>query len=306
MDEKILVIDDEEDILKLLSSALGSEGYEVVTAIDGQEGVERFHETEPDLIVTDVKMPRKDGLQLLKEIKDAGSTNVDVIILTGHSDEATAIDCLRNGAYDYLVKPLEDIDVLLAAVERSLQKRNLEIKNRRLMKQLEEMAIRDPLTGLYNFRHLHTCLDEEIIRSKRYGHTFCTLMLDIDRFKAVNDKYGHLFGDHVLKKLSEISGRSTRSADRIFRYGGEEFIVIMPETSREEAVSAAERLMEAVRSHTFECDGYETKITVSMGGSLFPDQSEDKIELIRLADKALYRAKESGRDRAVFGDGELG
>ena len=305
MNEKILVIDDEEDILKLLSSVLGSEGYEVVTAMDGQEGVERFHETDPDLIVTDVKMPRKNGLQFLKEIKDAGS-DVDVIILTGHSDEATAIDCLRNGAYDYLVKPLEDIDVLLAAVERSLQKRNLEIKNRRLMKQLEEMAIKDRLTGLYNYRHLHTCFGEEVIRSKRYGHFFCTLMLDIDHFKAVNDNYGHLFGDHVLKKLSEILCRSVRSADRLFRYGGEEFIVIMPETSREEAVSAAERIMEAVRGHIFKCDGYETKITVSMGGAFFPDQSEDKIELIRLADKALYRAKESGRDRAVFGDGELG
>ena len=123
MNEKILVIDDEEDILKLLSSVLGSEGYEVVTAMDGQEGVERFHETDPDLIVTDVKMPRKNGLQLLKEIKDAGS-DVDVIILTGHSDEATAIDCLRNGAYDYLVKPLEDIDVLLAAV-RGLSKKGI-------------------------------------------------------------------------------------------------------------------------------------------------------------------------------------
>jgi len=138
MNEKILVVDDEEDILKLLSAALGGEGYEVLTAIDGQEGMERFQESEPDLVVTDMKMPRKDGLQFLREIKDSGS-DVAIIILTGHSDEATAIDCLRNGAYDHLVKPFEDIDVLLAAIERSLYKRNLEIKNRRLMKQLEEM-----------------------------------------------------------------------------------------------------------------------------------------------------------------------
>lgn len=300
MNEKILVVDDEEDILKLLSAALGSEGYEVVTAIDGQEGMERFQESEPDLVVTDMKMPGKDGLQLLREIKESGS-DIDVIILTGHSDEATAIDCLRNGAYDYLVKPLEDIDVLLTAVERSLHKRNLEIKNRQLMKQLEEMAIKDPLTGLYNYRHLQTCLDEEMIRSKRYGHTFCTLTLDIDRFKAVKNNYGHLFADYVLKKLSEILSRNVRLGDRLFRYGGEEFIIIMPETSREEAVSAAERLMDAIRSHTFECDGHQTKITVSMGGAFFPDQSEDKMELIKFADRALYQAKAMGSDRAVFG-----
>lgn len=302
MNEKILVVDDEEDILKLLSVVLGAEGYEVVTGIDGQEGMDRFQESKPDLVITDVKMPRKNGLQFLREIKDSGS-DVDVIILTGYSDEATAIDCLRSGAYDYLVKPLEDIDVLLAAIGRPLHKRDLEIRNRRLMKQLEDMAIRDPLTGMYNLRHLQLCLDEEIIRSRRYGHTFFTLMLDIDHFKAVNDHYGNLFGDHVLRKLSEISSQNVRSTDRLFRYGGEEFIVIMPETSREEAVSAAERLMKAVRNHIFECDGHQTKITVSMGGASYPDQSEDKIELVRLAGKALYRAKESGRDRAVFGNG---
>ena len=300
MNEKILLVDDEEDILKLLSDALGSEAYEVVTALDGQEGMELFEKSKPDLVITDVKMPRKNGLQFLKEIKDSGS-DVDVIVLTGHSDEATAIDCLRNGAYDYLLKPLEDIDVLLAAIERSLHKRNLEIRNRQLRKQLEEMAIRDPLTGIYNFRQLQICLDEEIIRSRRYGHTFCTLMLGIDHFKAVRDNYGHFFGDHVLKKLSEILSRNVREADCLFRYGGEEFIVIMPETYREEAVSAVERLMEAVRSHIFECDGYQTKITVSMGWASYPDQAENKVGLIKFADKALYRAKESGRERAVFG-----
>ena len=200
MNEKILVVDDEADILKLLSTILAGENYEVSTAVDGQQGMDRFKEFDPDLVITDMKMPRKNGLELLREIKESGS-HVDVMILTGHSDEATAIECLRNGAYDYLFKPLEDIDVLLTAIERALQKRTLETKNRHLMTQLEEMVIRDPLTGLYNHRQLQICLDEEIIRSKRYGHTFCILMLDIDHFKAVNDTYGHLFGDHVLKKL---------------------------------------------------------------------------------------------------------
>ena len=219
MKETILIIEDEEDILLLLSGLLESEGYQVITACNGREGIEKFEECGPDLILTDVKMPIMDGIEVLREVKTKES-DTEVIILTGHSDEATAIDCLRLGAYDYFRKPLEDIDVLLTAVERVLEKRNLELKNRSLVQQLEEMSIRDPLTGIYNYRHLQTCLTEVIERSRRYGHKFFILMIDVDHFKDVNDTYGHLFGDHVLKKLGEILLGELRSTDRLFRYGG--------------------------------------------------------------------------------------
>ena len=188
MNEKILIIDDKEDILTFLSSILKSEGYEVIAAADGIEGINRFQREKPDLVITDIKMPRKGGLEVLKEIKESGP-NVDVIVLTGQSDEATAIECLQRGAYDYLITPLEDIDLLFAATERALDKRNLDLENIQLIKQLDEMSIRDSLTGLYNFRRLHTSLDEELIRSQRYGHNFCTLMLDIGSFKAINDSH---------------------------------------------------------------------------------------------------------------------
>ena len=230
MQETILIIEDEEDILNLLYSLLDSEGYTVLTAQNGREGLAKFHEHIPDLILTDVRMPVMDGIEVLREVKTKES-DTEVIILTGHSDEATAIDCLRLGAYDYFRKPLEDIDVLLTAVERVLEKRNLEIRNRALVKQLEELSIRDPLTGLYNYRYLQTCLDEEVERSNRYGHTFFILMIDADHFKDVNDSYGHLFGDYVLKQLGEIIDLELRSSDRIFRYGGEEFLVLMNEIS---------------------------------------------------------------------------
>jgi len=301
MKEKILVIDDEAEIRSLLSEVLQEEGFEVFDAADGVEGLEMFHTINPDLVITDVKMPRKDGLAVLKGVKDAGS-DIDVIILTGHSDEATAIECLQSGAYDYLLKPVEDIDVLLTAVNRAIHKRNLELKNKDLVRQLEEMATRDPLTGLYNFRQLHVSLDEEITRSQRYGHAFCVFIVDVDHFKAVNDNYGHLFGDHVLKKLGEIMQRNLRGTDRLFRYGGEEFCILMPETSQEEAAAIADRMMDTIRNHTFACDGKSAKITVSIGSVGFPFQSIDKVELIKLADQALYRAKESGRDRFVFSD----
>ena len=296
MPETILIIEDEEDILNLLSSLLAGEGYNIITASNGREGIERFQEYNPDLILTDVRMPIMDGIEVLREVKTKES-DTEVIILTGHSDEATAIDCLRLGAYDYFRKPLEDIDVLLTAVERVLEKRNLEIKNRSLVKQLEELSIKDPLTGLYNYRYLQTCLDEEIERSSRYGHTFFILMIDADHFKDVNDNYGHLFGDHVLKKLGSIILKELRSTDRLFRYGGEEYLIIMNEVSQTEAVSAVNRLMDAIRNHTFRYEGEETKITVSMGGAFFPEHATDKVNLIKRADEALYRCKEAGRDR---------
>jgi PleD family two-component response regulator len=196
MRETILIIEDEEDILVLLSGLSESEGYNIITASNGREGLDKFQEYVPDLILTDVRMPVMDGIEVLREVKTKES-DTEVIILTGHSDEATAIDCLRLGAYDYFRKPLEDIDILLTAVERVLEKRNLELKNRSLVKQLEELSIKDSLTGLYNYRHLQTCLDEAIDRFRRYGHNFFILMIDADHFKQINDTFGHLFGDRV-------------------------------------------------------------------------------------------------------------
>jgi two-component system cell cycle response regulator len=301
MKEKILVIDDEPEIRNLLFEILQEKGFEVFGAADGQEGLERFHDIKPDLVITDVKMPRKDGLAVLKGVKEAQS-GIDVIILTGHSDEATAIECLQSGAYDYLLKPLEDIEVFLIAVDRAIHKRNLELKNKDLLRQLEEMATRDPLTGLFNFRQLQVSLDREMIRSQRHGHAFCVFIVDVDHFKAVNDTYGHLFGDHVLKRLGEIMQRALRDTDRLFRYGGEEFFILMPETSQEGAAVLADRLMDAIRIHTFVSDGKSAKITVSIGGAGFPFQSIDKVQLFKLADHALYKAKESGRDQFVFSE----
>jgi two-component system, cell cycle response regulator len=297
--EKILIIDDEAEIRGLLSEIFQEEGFEVFDAADGVEGLELFYDIKPDLVITDVKMPRKDGLEVLRGVKDSES-GVDVIILTGHSDEATAIECLRSGAYDYLIKPVEDIEVLLLAVNRAIHKRNLELKNKDLLRQLEEMVIRDPITGVYNFRQLHVSIDEEMTRSQRYGHAFCVFIVEVDQFKAVIDNYGHLFGDHVLKKLCELMQRSLRNTDRLFRYSEEEFFILMPETSQEDAATVADRVLDAIRIHTFISNEKETKITVSIGGAGFPSQSIDKVELIKLADHALYKAKESGRDRFVF------
>ena len=299
MDFTILIMDDEPGILNLLSSALQREGYNVITASDGEKGVKQFQIHNPDLVVTDIKMPRKGGLEVLCEVKKI-NPEIDVIILTGHSDESTAIECLRQGAYDYLTKPLEDIDVFFSAIERAAFKRKQSLENRRLVRQLEEMSVKDPLTGLYNYRKLQNLLDDEIFRAQRYGKIFSVFMIDIDFFKSINDNFGHLFGDYVLKKLAELCSGIFRRTDHLCRYGGEEFFVVLPETPEKQAINPGRRLIEALQDKTFELDGQKTKITVSLGGATFPEHGKQKMDLIRSADDALYMAKKGGRNRMVF------
>ncbi len=296
MREIILIIDDEQDIVNLLSNLLKNEGYQIVTASNGREGIERFQEFDPGLIITDIRMPVMDGIEVLREVKTK-EANTDVIILTGHSDEATAIDCLRHGAYDYFRKPLEDIDVLLNAVHRVIEKRKLEISNRCLIQQLEELSIKDPLTGLYNYRYLQNCLDQEIELSNRYGRTFFVLVLDIDQFKNINETHGHLFGDHVLTSLSGVIQSELRASDRIFRYGGEEFLIIMNEISKEEIAGVIERLMTRIHNYSFTYEDRHDKISVSMGGAFYPQDALDKTDLIKAANKSLAKAKDAGKHR---------
>jgi diguanylate cyclase (GGDEF)-like protein len=299
MSAKILVVDDEPDICTLISGFLSSEGYTVIDAASSDEALRLFREVPPDLVITDIKMPGRNGIELLKDIK-AEDPSMDVIVLTGHSDELTAIDCLHSGAYDYLLKPLEELDLLLASIQRAIQKRRLEARNLQLVKELEEMAIRDPLTGIYNHRHMHTRLSEEIARALRYEHPFSILMVDIDHFKQVNDNYGHLMGDFVLKRMVRLFEEHKRLTDTIFRYGGEEFIVLLPETEKNKAMLVADRLLDAVRSHTFDCDGNRVHITISIGSAMFPEEAGDVPSLIGLVDRRLYRAKKMGRDRHAF------
>lgn len=296
MSAKILVVDDEQDICALLSGFLSGEGYTAITAENSEEGFRLFREESPDLVITDIKMPGRTGIDLLRDIK-AEDPSMDVIVLTGHSDELTAIDCLHCGAYDYLLKPLEELDLLLASIQRAIQKRRLETCNLQLVKELEEMAIRDPLTGIYNHRHMHTCLSDEITRALRYEHPFSIMMIDIDHFKQVNDSYGHLVGDFVLKRMVRLLEECIRLCDTLFRYGGEEFIVLLPETDKNKAMLVADRLLDAIRSHTFDCDGHRVHITISIGSAMFPEEARDISTLIGLADRRLYRAKKMGRNR---------
>lgn len=295
MNERILLVDDEPEVRELLAELLEDEGYSVLQADDGEVGFKLFMSENIDLVVTDVRMPNKNGIELLKDIKQSGQ-DVDVIIVTGQSDELTAIDCLREGAYDYLLKPIEDLDIMITSVSRALEKRDLTKKNHELMKQLEELTVRDPLTGLYNMRPFYPLIDSEIKHSKKECREFGIFFIDIDYFKNINDNYGHMFGDQVLKMFAKLLKSELIETNKLFRYGGEEFVAMFPETDSEAMLNVAKRFLEVIRGYEFESDGQKTKITVSIGGATYPVDAIDQKKLIQLADKALYVAKDAGRD----------
>ncbi|MBM7035999.1 diguanylate cyclase [Vibrio ulleungensis] len=295
MVEKLILVDDEPEIREILGELLTDEGFDVTLAEDGKAALESFLRDDFDLVISDVRMPNKTGIELLKDIQQ-GPKSVDVIILTGQSDESTAIDCLRAGAYDYLLKPIEDLDILLSSVNRALEKRRLQTKNAMLVQQLEELAVRDPLTGLYNMRPFYQFVDSEITQASQDSSEFGLLFIDIDHFKTINDSFGHQFGDFVLKQFAHLLQQDLMETNKFFRYGGEEFVIMLPNINRDKCKDIALRLINIVRNYTFELGQESTSITISIGGAIYPIDSLDQVELIKLADQALYRAKSEGRD----------
>ncbi len=171
------------------------------------------------------------------------------------------------------------------------------IENARYVEKIKELTIKDDVTKLYNSRYLQEALDKEISRARRHNRKLSLIFIDIDHFKNVNDTYGHLVGSKVLAEFGDLIRSSLREIDIPTRYGGDEYVIILPETDKEGAVKVAERLRKKLKEHTFlEKDGYNIKITASFGISTYPDDALEKLDLLRLADNAMYRVKETKRD----------
>ena len=300
MNDLILVIENDKDQLCAISDILRSSGYDVEEALEKEQGVAKAKETSPDLIIMDLEI----GLQLqaegLKELKDDRNTEPDLIAMAEPGQEEMIIKFLRQGGSGYVYKPMKEIELLLFSVKTVLDRKELEKRNRFLVSQLKQVAIKDPLTDLYNYRHLHVKLSEEIIRSRRYNRPFCIFLVDIDDFKSVNRNFGHLAGDQVLKTLGDLLTRNIRKVDSVFRYGGDEFLILLPETHKDNALGIAMRLLIKIRETEFVFDGCYHSVTSSIGASMFPDKAEDKHDLLRLAEAALSRAKKVGGDTIFF------
>ena len=311
---KILVVDDEEIIRNLLTEHLTDEGYGVVAVPSGEGALEVFLDDPKHLVITDIRMGGMSGIELLGEIKKLDE-NALVIMITSHASLNSAVETLRAGAYDYIFKPFEDLDLVTEVVTRAMDKMTLLHENRMLLEELEqsnlrmeqsnealrELAIRDGLTGLFNHRHFKDVLQRELTRAERYDRPLCMLMLDVDHFKNYNDTHGHPAGDEVLKTLADIISTRLRDVDTSARYGGEEFAILLPETARKAGTLVAEDIRAGMESYPFK--GRESqplgKVTVSFGVAEFPADGEDAASLIERADEALYRAKDEGRNRVV-------
>jgi diguanylate cyclase (GGDEF)-like protein len=286
----VLVVDDEPDKRQLLKIAMEMAGYSVHTANDGAEGLLAVESQQFDLIVTDVMMPRLDGYEMVKRIRANPNTRfIPVIIQTAAKSEAQ--DARRGsqvGAMGYITDPT-DLDLLLARARTLLDFKNY-------LDSCEEAAFTDHLTGLANRRRFERQLEREVARTRRYGHPFCLLLLDVDHFKRVNDTYGHEGGDEALRRLGHVLQTGTRGVDTAARVGGEEFAVILTETDFAHGLEVAERLRQTVKETEIP---EASRVTISIGLAEFSESMREGRELYAAADAALYEAKRQGRDRVV-------
>lgn len=304
---RILVVDDHPDNVEIIQARLSHQGYEVDTATNGQEALDKVRENPPHLILCDVMMPLVDGYEVSRRIKnDEELPYIPIILVTARDSTQDKVEGLEAGADDYLTKPI-NFPELEARVRSMLRIKRLQDeldqKNRELEeanKQLRKLSITDGLTGLFNHRHVHELLHEEHERSLRTGEPLGVAMLDLDRFKQVNDTYGHPTGDVILYETAEILRDTAREIDMVGRYGGEEFIALLPNTGEEEAARFAERVRRRVEEHVYRDEETEVRMTLSSGvASAAGEEVEGPEVLLRRADDALYQAKESGRNRVV-------
>lgn len=295
---KILICDDDPADRKLVRAYLQQlTGREVVLLEAGrtEEIQDALDKGRIDLVLMDNQMPGKSGMEWLAEIAERQLT--PVVMLTGSGTEEVAVQALQEGAVGYLSKNNLSQEKLVNAIDAALDKWTQLRQARADREELERLANFDPLTGLYNRQAILGKLHELINRAKRYKEYFSLSMLDIDHFKKVNDRYGHLIGDDVLEKIAVLIRRNIRDTDIAGRYGGEEFIIILPQADLSSATVVAERIRNVIENAEMKDPGGNVfAITVSQGLSSW-EPGEDTHSLISRADEALYKAKENGRNR---------
>jgi two-component system cell cycle response regulator len=309
---RILVVDDHEDNIEVLRVRLESWGYDTEACDNGFDAITSVEKAPPDLILLDVMMPEIDGMEVARRIKgNKALPFIPIIMQTALDSTEDKVQGLESGADDYITKPI-DFPELKARLRSMLRIKRLqealEERERELLEvneRLRYMSQTDGLTGLDNRRHLNERIEEMFNHAERLNEPFSLVMCDLDKFKSVNDTYGHQAGDEVLKQLAKILKDEAREIDRVGRYGGEEFMLLLPGTVLDAAVTFAERVRKRIERHTFTFDGGTLQRTASFGVSGWPHPRVDQSDaLVRAADDALYVAKETGRNKVVRFDGD--
>ena len=307
----ILVVDDDPTVCLLLKKLLTAAGHTVHVARDGHEGLGLALQYQPQLVITDLMMARHDGLQLIRNLRQTEfGRSIYIMVLTILDDEdklAEAFDC---GADDYLIKPVESKPLLarlkagmrMIREQQTLRQEQEELRRRLLElsianQRAQEAALTDVLTGLYNRRHAMERLTQEWAEAERSHRPLCILALDIDHFKSVNDKHGHDTGDAALRQFAEVLRVYSRTPDVPCRFGGEEFLLIAPDTPLEGALNLAERIRLGIQNKPLVAAGVSLHLTVSIGVAEKLARHANIDQLIKAADEALYHAKQNGRNR---------
>ena len=290
---KILIADDDPTSQYLLARTLKKWGYEVVVCSDGIEALKVLQENRIKLAILDWEMPGMNGIEICRYMRGIPEFSTYLLLLSARNKQTDVIEGLESGADDFIRKPFDaaELKARLKTGQRIIE----------LEESLKEQAIRDPLTGLYNRRYMEEILGREIKRAERKGSEIGLILADIDHFKKINDSYGHQAGDLVLKIIGKFLLENVRGGDVVCRFGGEEFLLILPEASKQATVARAEKLCRDVRDCQIEYRNRQIgPISFSAGVSSFPQHGDTTDKLVHSADMALYEAKEAGRDRVVL------
>ena len=289
-DKTILIVDDTVANLDLLAELL--DNYDIIDATSGEEALEILEEEKVDLILLDIMMPGMDGFEVCRRLREKPETKeIPIIFITAKNDEDSIEKAYDIGGSDYITKPFKPKE-LRARVK-------MQLKLQELKNELKILASTDPMTGLYNRRHFACVAEHTINLARREKKSVSVILLDIDRFKKINDTYGHNVGDEVIIRLAQILKKNKRASDVCCRFGGEEFVILLPNTDLKGAVTLAQNLRNIVEGVVMEApNGGEFNFTISAGVSSVDILNEPTVEdAIRRADEALYKAKETGRNR---------
>jgi len=293
MENKILIVEDDAVISKLVYEFLSRFGFQAISASSAEEAEKILEKEEIHIVLTDVKLPGIDGITFTKNVKK--KYNLDVVITTGYSSEYFYEDAINNGASDLIFKPIR-FNELMLRINRVIRERALINERDKMIERLKKLSIQDPLTELFNSRHFYAQLGDEIQRAERYLHPLSLIFIDIDHFKAINDTYGHMVGDQALLLIAKKMQASLRSQDTAYRFAGDEFTIILPETTSDNAKFVADRIKAEMEKESLVIREQEiAKITLSMGVAEY-QRNEKKEQFVHRADVTMYEAKKKGRN----------
>lgn len=302
----ILLAEDDLISRRLCQKILAREGFAVTTVANGREALELFRQRFFPVVLTDWQMPEMEGPELCRAIREENSDRyVFIVMLTSKGAKDDIISGLEAGADDYITKPAHPAE-LVARIRTGIRILELERSLKAAVEEIHQMSITDSLTGIYNRGYINERLPQEIRRAHRYGRDLSLVLCDIDHFKRVNDTYGHLSGDAVLKSFARcLAGSIRQQVDWVGRYGGEEFLIVLPETHLEGALMLTERIRQTIESTPIQTSGKTIDIASSFGVVCFSPGTRKEVTtpeaLLQEADNLLYRAKIEGRNRIEAG-----